>query len=189
MQASVEMHAALAQNSAELGAGKVVVSGENVVFLGDQVEFQMVGVPPLVGQHAGDAAAQAVAIVEAAKATGGYCLVLGLKDGALAEALAEKFTVIAIDPNAAKVDTLRRHLHERGIYGSKISVHVGDPLTYSFPPFIANLVVTETPRRFNAQAGADSFQNIFHKNYELGKMISNKKVFLTISIILFTKNY
>jgi len=108
------------------------------------------------------AAQQAVAIAKAAKATGGYCLVLGLKDGALAEALADKFTVIAIDSNGARVDTLRRHLHERGIYGIKISVHVGDPLTYSLPPFIANLVVTETPRRFTAQAGAGAFQNIFH---------------------------
>ena len=108
------------------------------------------------------AAEQALAITKTAKADGGYCLVLGLKDGALAEALAEKFTVIAIDPNIAQVKALRRSLHERGIYGSKISVHVGDPLTYSFPPFIANLVVTETPRRFTAEADADSFQNIFH---------------------------
>ncbi len=105
---------------------------------------------------------QALAIAKTAKADSGYCLVLGLKDGALAEALAEKFTVIAIDSNVARVNALRRSLHERGIYGSKISVHVGDPLTYSFPPFIANLVVTETPRRFTAEAGAGSFQNIFH---------------------------
>ena len=105
---------------------------------------------------------QAKNIMETAGQTAGYCLVLGLKDGTLAEALAKNFTVIAIDSNIARVNTLRRHLHERGIYGRKISVHVGDPLTYSFPPFIANLVVTETPRRFNAQAGTDSLQNIFH---------------------------
>ena len=108
------------------------------------------------------AAQQADAIAKAAKATAGYCLVLGLKDGTLAEALTDKFTVIAIDSNVARVDTLRRQLHERGIYGTKITIHVGDPLTYSLPPFIANLVVTETPRRFTAQAGAGSFQNIFH---------------------------
>ena len=108
------------------------------------------------------AAEQAEAVAEAAKATGGYCLVLGLKDGALAEALAEKFTVIAIDPDAVKVNALRRHLHQRGIYGRNISVQVGDPLTHSFPPFLANLVVTETPGRFAAETGAGSLQNIFH---------------------------
>ena len=101
-------------------------------------------------------------LMQASKATGGYCLVLGLKDGVLAEALAEMFTVIAIDSNVARVKALRRSLHERGIYGSKISVYVGDPLTYPLPPFIANLVVSETPRRFTTEAAADSFQNIFH---------------------------
>jgi outer membrane protein assembly factor BamB len=111
---------------------------------------------------AGDAAAQAASIVEAARATGGYCLVLGLEDGSLAETLAEQFTVIAIDPDAAKVDALRRSLHARGIYGSQISVHVGDPLTHSFPPFLASLVVTETPEIFATEAGTASFPEIFH---------------------------
>ena len=39
---------------------------------------------------AGDAATQAEAIVQAAEAIGGYCLVLGLEDGLLAETLAER---------------------------------------------------------------------------------------------------
>ncbi len=105
---------------------------------------------------------QAAAITKATQAIGGYCLVLGLKDGALAEALAGQFTVIAIDPDAAKVNALRRRLHGLGIYGSSISAHVGDPLTHSFPPFLADLVVTETPERFNAKAETVSFQNVFH---------------------------
>jgi outer membrane protein assembly factor BamB len=88
--------------------------------------------------------------------------VLGLTDGELAETLAEQFTVIAIDPDAAKVDALRRSLHARGVYGSQISVHVGDPLTHSLPPFLASLVVTETPELLAAEAGVAAVPRIFH---------------------------
>ena len=111
---------------------------------------------------AGSVAQQAAAIAEATRATGGYCLVLGLKDGALAETLAAQFTVIAIDPDAAKVDALRRHLHARGIYGSRISLHVGAPLTHSLPPFLASLVVTETAEIFAAEAGVAALPRVFH---------------------------
>ena len=134
--------------------------GRLYVFGGEEPPEPVVHAQP--SAPAGDAAQQATAIVEAAQATDGYCLVLGLKDGALAEALAADFTVIAIDPDAAKVDALRRSLQARGIYGSRISVYVGDPLTHSFPPFIASLVVTETPGLFAAEAGLEALPVIFH---------------------------
>ncbi|MFP6601039.1 MAG: PQQ-binding-like beta-propeller repeat protein, partial [Pirellulaceae bacterium] len=99
------------------------------------------------------------------KATGinsGYCLVLGLKNGELAEALSQQFTVIAIDNDAARINTLRKRWHAQGIYGSRITVHQGDPLTYSLPPFLATLVVSETARRFNAEAAAGPLANVYH---------------------------
>ncbi|MFP6671941.1 MAG: PQQ-binding-like beta-propeller repeat protein [Pirellulaceae bacterium] len=99
------------------------------------------------------------------KATGinsGYCLVLGLKNGELAEALSQQFTVIAIDDDAARINTLRKRWHAQGIYGSRITVHQGDPLTYSLPPFLATLVVSETARRFNAEAAAGPLANVYH---------------------------
>ncbi|MFP6904763.1 MAG: PQQ-binding-like beta-propeller repeat protein [Verrucomicrobiota bacterium] len=105
---------------------------------------------------------EAEALKQAAGASEGYAVVLGLSDGALAEALAGDFTVIAIDPDAGKVDALRRRLHARGLYGSQVTALVGDPLGFSLPPFIASLVVTETPARLGASDSATAVPIIFH---------------------------
>ena len=86
---------------------------------------------------------------EAAKTTQGYALVLGLDDGSTAESLAEKYTVIAIDSDAAKVGALRRHFHKRGLYGSRITLLVGKPLDYSFPPYLATFVTGTAPNANN----------------------------------------
>jgi hypothetical protein len=51
--------------------------------------------------------------------------------------------VIAVDRDAAQVVALRERLHRTGLYGVRASVHVGDPLAYPLPPYLANLVVAE----------------------------------------------
>jgi len=92
----------------------------------------------------------------------GYCLVLGLDSGLSTEAFAGRFTVIAIDPDAEKVNRLRQRLHKRGLYGSRITVLVGNPLEYSLPPFLANFVTTETPERFKNPESVSAITKIYH---------------------------
>jgi outer membrane protein assembly factor BamB len=108
---------------------------------------------------------ESIAVISdlANNSTGGYAIVLGIKDGAVAELLArKKFNVIAIDPDKTKVNILRRHLHNRGIYGSRITVLNGDPLKYPLPPFLADLVTTETSERFKNPASVSAITKIFH---------------------------
>jgi len=102
--------------------------------------------------------------------SGGYGLVLGLDTGYDAEVLATDMTVIAIDSDAAKVDTLRRRLHARGLYGSRISLHVGDPFRFPLPPFLASLVITETTDEFNAQDPQDMTRRVFRSLRPYGGM-------------------
>ncbi|MCE5277575.1 MAG: PQQ-binding-like beta-propeller repeat protein [Planctomycetaceae bacterium] len=77
--------------------------------------------------------------------TEGYCLVLGLKDGKLAQGLVlgSKLNVIAIDPDAAKVAAIRKQMDDLGLYGRRFSAHVGNPLAYGLPAYLANLIVSE----------------------------------------------
>lgn len=84
-------------------------------------------------------------ILHATKATEGYALVLGLENGGLVRQLLKQsqLYVIAIDRDAKLVERLRRRLDRAGMYGSRVSVHVGDPLEYPLPPYMANLVVSE----------------------------------------------
>src|SRR5262249_23323087 len=52
--------------------------------------------------------------------------------------------LIAVDPDEKKVDALRRQLVALGLYGERVSVDAGDPLTFPLPPYLANLMVSES---------------------------------------------
>lgn len=75
----------------------------------------------------------------------GYCLAIEIGSGSLISELLRqsKLTVIAIDPDAAKVDRLRRKFDALGIYGTRIVAHVGDPLKFELPPYLASMVVVD----------------------------------------------
>jgi len=107
---------------------------------------------PIVHSPAVAAAPQADAwtktaadILQATGAREGYAVVLGLESGRLAEELVRQsdLSVIAIERDAAKAGQFRHKLHQAGQYGTRASVHVGDPAAYPLPPYMANLVVSE----------------------------------------------
>jgi outer membrane protein assembly factor BamB len=96
---------------------------------------------------AGPAAAQAAEILERSGVRDGYALCLGIADGALLEELARQseLHLIAIDPDAAVVDRLRRRLDGLGLYGPRVTLIAGEPSELSLPPYFASLVVSEKP--------------------------------------------
>ena len=55
--------------------------------------------------------------------------------------------MIAVDDDPGKVAAVRERLDRMGLYGTRASVLVGDPVTYPFSPYLASLVVSETPDR------------------------------------------
>lgn len=89
--------------------------------------------------------AAAADILQTTKITDGYALVLGIGSGRLAEELVRQsnLDVIAIDRDAGKVAKLRQRLRGAGLYGTRASAHVGDPLSYPLPPYLASLIVSE----------------------------------------------
>ena len=91
------------------------------------------------------ASAKAESILKTTGIKDGYCLAYGLKDGQLLEALAEKskLQIIGVDPDPDKVEQLRKKFDHSGIYGKRISIQVGDPLTFDIPPYIASLTIFE----------------------------------------------
>ena len=76
---------------------------------------------------------------------GGYCVAAGIGTGQLIDELVRqsKLRIIALDPDKRKVSQCRRRLDACGLYGSRVSVHVGDVQTFPLPPYVANLVVSE----------------------------------------------
>ena len=98
---------------------------------------------PNPAERAGDAVA--ADLLRAAGASEGYCLVLGLADGRLAEALARRsrLRVIAIDADADKVNALRRRIDRARLPGRRLAAIVADPAAASLPPYLASLIVSE----------------------------------------------
>lgn len=86
-------------------------------------------------------------ILLATQQSDGYALVCGLEDGRLVEELVRqsRLTVIAVDADLARVQRLRRRWDDLGWYGTRIAAWVGPPDRFAFPPYLASLVVSETP--------------------------------------------
>lgn len=92
---------------------------------------------------------QVAMVLEKTQVADGYVVVMGVESGRLLEELIGQTNafVIAVDRDAGRVDRIRRRLHRSGLYGTRASVHVGDPLSFPLPPFIANLVLSESWER------------------------------------------
>ncbi|NQU20913.1 MAG: PQQ-binding-like beta-propeller repeat protein [Candidatus Nealsonbacteria bacterium] len=100
---------------------------------------------PVGKTQAGPATATARKILDAAKVSGGYGVIYGVGNGELADALlhASTLRLIVVDPDAKKIEAFRRRMQDAGLYGTRISAHVGTPATYRLPPYMASLVVAD----------------------------------------------
>jgi outer membrane protein assembly factor BamB len=75
----------------------------------------------------------------------GYAIVLGAGTGGIAEQLAKKtqLSVIVVEPDINLVNKLRMKWDDAQIYGSRIVILQGNPFEFPFPPYLANLIVSE----------------------------------------------
>ncbi|MBM4094353.1 MAG: hypothetical protein FJ276_33840, partial [Planctomycetes bacterium] len=124
----------------------VTREGGLYAFSGATTANPITHVPTVAAPAAADAWTRAAAdVLHTARVREGYAVVLGVESGRLVEELARQseLYVIAVARDVAKCDDLRRRLHEAGLYGTRVSVHVGDPRSYPLPPFLASLVVSE----------------------------------------------
>jgi outer membrane protein assembly factor BamB/protein-L-isoaspartate O-methyltransferase len=77
--------------------------------------------------------------------TKGYCLVLSAGTGRLAFEIARQsqFQVVGIESGWRQVAEARRRLAQAGLYGSRVTIHQGEPTALPFPKLWANLIVSE----------------------------------------------
>ncbi len=76
----------------------------------------------------------------------GYAYVLGAEDGRLALELVRhtQFKVIVVDPDARRIQNVRRLLDRAGVYGVRAAAHQVSEEELPFGPMTANLVVSES---------------------------------------------
>jgi len=103
-------------------------------------------------------------IIEQSGVKEGYCLVWGVGSGRLVEGLARQseLHIIAVDPDASKVAALRERLDAAGLYGTRVAVHAGDPLSFGCPPYVASLIVSEDLDAAGLNTGQRFAEKLFH---------------------------
>jgi len=120
--------------------------------------------PKPLPRYSGEMADKAKQILEMTGEKEGYCLLPGLGSGELLYELISQSNlhIIAIDPDAEKVAATRRKLDEAGLYGKRVSVHVGDMTTMRLAPYMASLIVSEDIRAADFRKGDMFTDRVFH---------------------------
>jgi len=115
-------------------------------------------------RRSGQWAEKAERILEMTGQKEGYCLQLGIGSGELLYRLISKtdLHIIAIDPDAEKVAVFRQQLDDAGLYGNRVSVHVGDITTMRLAPYMANLIVSEDLQAAGTGKGDVFIERVFH---------------------------
>ncbi|HGJ64093.1 TPA: hypothetical protein ENS27_01745 [bacterium] len=119
------------------------------------------------------ASKKAESILNATGIKDGYCLAYGLKDGQLLQALADKseLQIIGIDSDPDKVEQLRKIFDHSGIYGKRISIQVGNPLTFEAPPYIASLTIFEDAELASYINDESFIKKLYHNTRPYGGIV------------------
>ena len=97
---------------------------------------------------------QADALLQDSAVAAGCALVLGDRDGQLARALAtrSRLHVVVVEPDPARVQSLRTTIRAMGLYGDRIAVCEGRLASLPLPPYFASLVVADDSERVKDSA-------------------------------------
>ncbi|MBA4387900.1 MAG: hypothetical protein C0404_07955 [Verrucomicrobia bacterium] len=77
----------------------------------------------------------------------GCLMVLGVGTGRLVDELVKQSPtnahIVVIDPDPAKVLSLRLKMDAAGVYGNRVAAFAGDPIESGLPPYVARLILSE----------------------------------------------
>jgi outer membrane protein assembly factor BamB len=102
-------------------------------------------------------------ILDTTKVKAGYCVVWGAGDGDFVLALAQHdLRLIVVEADADKAHKLRDRLTAGGIYTERVSVYVGDPMSFPLPPYVASLMVADEPMATDAPRGMAVVERVWN---------------------------
>ena len=96
----------------------------------------------------------------------GYGLILGIDDTTTLETIDQllsqtELKLIGIDKDAGEIARFRRQFDERGLYGTRISLRVADPVTAEFPPYLASVVICKDTIVPEGEAGTQFLERVY----------------------------
>ncbi|MCA9068361.1 MAG: PQQ-binding-like beta-propeller repeat protein, partial [Planctomycetaceae bacterium] len=108
-------------------------------------------------------ATKAKFFIEANDSKAGYAVALGIGSGRLIEELIGQTNLhlIAVEADATKQNSLRTRMNRAGLYGPRVTVFAGNPTAFPYPPYFANLMVTEDPAITQQLTKTESLRHVF----------------------------
>jgi outer membrane protein assembly factor BamB len=108
-------------------------------------------------------AAKARIVLEATGGREGYCVAWGVGSGRLITQLARqsRLHILVVERDARKVREFRDRLVASGLYGERVAVHQGDPLTFPLPPYLASVMVSEDLQAAGIETNAGFVRKAF----------------------------
>ena len=92
----------------------------------------------------------------------GFCFVWGADSQLIEELLEETgLDLLVVDPEASKVDAVRRMGDQKGLYGRRLAALTGQPLTMRLPPYFATLTVIGKPALLPAEDDITGWTALF----------------------------
>ena len=113
--------------------------------------------------HVDEAAATVAARLFDSGQAEGYALWYGIGDGELVTAVADRspFEQLAVvDPEADRVETLRRQFDRGGVYG-RVTVHHATPRDFDASPYIASMVFVERSLAGEMSEAPDRLRDVY----------------------------
>jgi outer membrane protein assembly factor BamB len=103
------------------------------------------------------ASSKAKRVLEATGTREGYCIVWGLDSALLARELVRQsdLRVIVVEPDGDKVLQWRKEWSLEDLYGARIEIVQGNPMTVSLPPYLTSLQVCEDVRAIGLLPGPE----------------------------------
>ena len=94
----------------------------------------------------------------------GYCVMLGIGDGRLLDALLSEseLKLIVLESDTNKVAKHRRRLDDADIYGERVAVLTGDLFSVPLPPYLAHLVISPDAAAVGVGRGREFVEKLFH---------------------------
>ncbi|MCP4173673.1 MAG: PQQ-binding-like beta-propeller repeat protein [Fuerstiella sp.] len=121
---------------------------------------------PALKPHVDEALASTIAHLRTLTSVrDGYALVLGTRDGRLAEQLAAttNFHVIALAPIESDAESLRRRILDPAAPAGRLSIVAGELEEVAFPQYLADLIVAEDWGATRLKTGADFLLTLYER--------------------------
>jgi outer membrane protein assembly factor BamB len=121
------------------------------------------GQPKAPAEPADSWAAKARAVLDATGVRDGYCVAWGVGSGRLITEMLRQSSlhVIAVERDSRKVSEFREKMIAAGLYGERVAVHQGEPLTFALPPYLASLMVAEDLQAAGIEPGVAFVRKAF----------------------------